>query len=222
MEKIWHRCLFQYIRCEPEESVIVLTEPPMNPPENREYMAEIMFETFGVKGIHIAVQAVMSLYSSWSIAEPDSLQKQLGLTGAVLDSGHGVTHVIPIYSGSVIGSCIKHIPLAGKEITKCFMKFLKERGEPIPPQDLIRVAKEVKEKYGYCCKDLLKELDKYDQKVEKNGKLMPSKKFRKYKVEDSYGGGGSYNIEVGYEQFMGPEMFFHPEIVDDKWTTSVD
>ena len=102
------------------------------------------------------------------------------------------------------------------------MKFLKERGEPIPPQDLIRVAKEVKEKYGYCCKDLLKELDKYDQKVEKNGKLMPSKKFRKYKVEDSYGGGGSYNIEVGYEQFMGPEMFFHPEIVDDKWTTSVD
>jgi actin-related protein 3 len=53
--------------------VVVLTEPPMNPPENREYMAEIMFETFGVKGIHIAVQAVMSLYSSWSIAEQDSL-----------------------------------------------------------------------------------------------------------------------------------------------------
>ncbi len=115
------------------------------------------------------------------------------MTGAVLDSGHGVTHVIPIYDGAVIGSCIKHIPLAGKEITKCFMKFLKERGEPIPPEDLIRVSKEVKEKYGYCCKDLLKELDKYDKPAEKNGKLMPSKKFRKYKVEDAYGG-GSYNI----------------------------
>ena len=36
MEKMWHRCLFNYLRCEPEESIIVLTEPPMNPPENRE------------------------------------------------------------------------------------------------------------------------------------------------------------------------------------------
>jgi actin-related protein 3 len=36
MEKMWHRCMFHYLRCEPEESVVVLTEPPMNPPENRE------------------------------------------------------------------------------------------------------------------------------------------------------------------------------------------
>jgi len=27
----------------------------MNPPENREQMAEIMFETFGVKGLFIGV-----------------------------------------------------------------------------------------------------------------------------------------------------------------------
>ena len=61
---MYHRTLFEYLRCEPEESVVVLTEPPMNPPENREQMAEIMFETFGVKGLYIGVQAVMSLYSN--------------------------------------------------------------------------------------------------------------------------------------------------------------
>jgi actin-related protein len=32
------------------------TEPPLNAPENREYTAEIMFETFNVKGLYIAVQ----------------------------------------------------------------------------------------------------------------------------------------------------------------------
>jgi actin-related protein len=36
MEKFWHRCLHDYLRCEPEETEVVLTEPPSNPPENRE------------------------------------------------------------------------------------------------------------------------------------------------------------------------------------------
>ena len=38
----------------------------MNPPENREYTAEIMFETFNVPGLYIAVQAVLALAASWS------------------------------------------------------------------------------------------------------------------------------------------------------------
>ena len=73
----------------------------------------------------------MSLYSNWAIAKPDSVQAKLGLTGTVCDSGHGVTHVIPIYQGQVIGSCIKHVPLAGEDMTNFFKKMLKERGEPI-------------------------------------------------------------------------------------------
>lgn len=32
------------------------TEPPLNPPENREYTAEIMFESFNIPGLYIAVQ----------------------------------------------------------------------------------------------------------------------------------------------------------------------
>lgn len=56
MERIWEHCFFKYLRCEPEEQYVMLTEPPMNAPENREYTAEIMFETFNVKGLHIAVQ----------------------------------------------------------------------------------------------------------------------------------------------------------------------
>jgi len=55
MEKFWHRSIFDYIRCEPEETTFILTEPPMNPPENRENMAEIFFETFNAEGLHIGV-----------------------------------------------------------------------------------------------------------------------------------------------------------------------
>lgn len=55
MEKFWHRAIYSYLRCEPEEHRFILTEPPMNTPENREQMAEIMFETFNVKGLFVGV-----------------------------------------------------------------------------------------------------------------------------------------------------------------------
>lgn len=37
-------------------SCVLQTEPPLNTPENREYTAEIMFESFNVPGLYIAVQ----------------------------------------------------------------------------------------------------------------------------------------------------------------------
>lgn len=55
MEKFWHRSIFDYMRAEPDETIFILTEPPMNPPENRESMAEIFFETFNAKGLNISV-----------------------------------------------------------------------------------------------------------------------------------------------------------------------
>ena len=38
-------------------------------------------------------------------------------------SGDGVTHVIPVADGYVIGSCIKHIPIAGRGLFLRFTKF---------------------------------------------------------------------------------------------------
>jgi len=39
------------------------------------------------------------------------------MTGTVIDAGDGVTHVFPVCDGYVISSCVKHIPLAGRDIT---------------------------------------------------------------------------------------------------------
>lgn len=56
------------------------------------------------------------------------------LTGTVVDSGDGVTHVVPVVDGFVVGSCIKSMPLAGSNITSHVQRMLRERGEPIPPE----------------------------------------------------------------------------------------
>ncbi len=121
MEKFWHRAIYSQLRCEPEEHRFILTEPPLNTPENREQMAEIMFETFNVKGLFIGVQATLALYAQ--ISGPESRTMGKGdLTGTVIDSGDGVTHVFPVSDGFVIASCVRHIPLAGKDITKFILQ----------------------------------------------------------------------------------------------------
>ena len=91
----YDRSIFDYLRVDPEDHVFMLTEPPMNAPENRESMAEIMFETFNVQGLYIGVQAVLALYSNQYVNSVDK-GGHFDLTGTVLDSGDGVTHVIPV------------------------------------------------------------------------------------------------------------------------------
>lgn len=196
----------------------------------REYTAEIMFETFGVPGLYIAVQAVMALAASWSA------QSERTLTGTVIDSGDGVTHVIPVAEGYVIGSAIKHIPLAGRDITQFIMNFLRDRKEPIPPEELLLAARKIKEQNCYVSPDIAKEYAKYDSD--------PTKFFRMYrgtkKVVHLFicrhcpcvvpvpchlslllllQGGAEYQADVGYERFLGPEIFFNPEIFSSDFLT---
>ena len=132
-----NRRFVNFKSAEPEDHYFLLTEPPMNPPENREYLAEIMFESFNVPGMYIAVQAVLALTASWTARASGDRS----LTGTVIDSGDGVTHVIPVAEGYVIGSCIKHIPIAGRDITQFISSLLKEREFGIPPEQAMEVAK---------------------------------------------------------------------------------
>ena len=72
------------------------------------------------------------------------------------------------------------------------------------------IARTIKEKYGYVCKDLVAEYKKFDEKKKADdGNWYLSNKFKKY-IHKPSSGGQSVEIDVGYERFLGPEMFFHP------------
>ena len=236
MEKFWHQSIYNYLKCDPQEHYFVLTEPPMNPPENRENIAEIFFETFNVPGLYIGVQAVLALIGCNSTFQRDpesevkdsiALEQEQAineLTGVVVDSGDGVTHVVPICSGFVLGSNIKHIPIAGRRITKFMEQMIRDRGEKISTEDLYFATMKLKEKHGYVAeRDLLEEFAKFDRKIkdDKTGLFSQPKEFRKFK------GNGKiskkpYEFVPGYEVFLGPEAFFSPEIIDKNWRTGLD
>jgi len=176
-------------------------------PENRELTAEIMFETFNVKGLYIAVQAVLALCASWTSKQV----VERTLTGTVVDAGDGVTHIIPVADGYVIGSCIKHIPIAGRDITNFIQLLMRERETNIPPDDAMDVAKRVKEQYCYVCPDMAKEFRKYDED--------PAKWIKNTSGETKKG--TRWHCDVAYERFLGPEIFFNPEICNPDWTVPV-
>lgn len=46
--------------------------------------------------------------------------------------------------GYVIGSCIKHIPIAGRDITFFIQQLLRDREVGIPPEQSLETAKAVK------------------------------------------------------------------------------
>jgi actin-related protein 3 len=205
MEQVWQHCIFKYLRAEPEDHYFCLTEPPLNAPENREFTAEVMFETFNVPGLYIAVQAVLALAASWT--SKDCTEKTL--TGTVIDSGDGVTHVIPVSDGYVIPSCIKSMDLAGKTVSNFIQMLHRERDEGIPAAQQLEVAKQIKEKFSYVCPDICKEFAKYDAE--------PSKWFKVYEAVDSVSR-KPIKVDVGYERFLGPEVFFNPEIFSNEYS----
>ena len=160
-----------------------------------------MFESFNCAGLYIAVQAVLALAASWT----SSKVSDRSLTGTVIDSGEGVTHVIPVAEGYVIGSSIKSIPVAGRDITYFVQSLLRDRGEP---DSSLKTAERIKEEFCYVCPDIVKEFSKYDQKPEQ---------FGKYPVQ--YPNGKSVTVDVGHERFLAPEIFFNPEIYSSDFLT---
>lgn len=173
----------------------------MNPPENRENTAEIFFESFNCAGLYIAVQAVLALAASWTSAKVSDRS----LTGTVIDSGDGVTHVIPVAEGYVIGSSIKSIPIAGRDITYFVQSLLRDRGEA---DSSLKTAQEIKEEHCYVCPDIVKEFSRYDR---------DPTKFAKHVVRQP--GGREVQVDVGYERFLAPEIFFNPEIYSSDFLT---
>ncbi|KAI1778497.1 actin family [Hypoxylon cercidicola] len=187
MQHLWDYTFFEKMKIDPRGRKILLTEPPMNPLKNREQMCEVMFERYGFGGVYVAIQAVLALYAQ-------------GLSsGVVVDSGDGVTHIVPVYESVVLNHLTRRLDVAGRDVTRNLIALLLRRGYALNRTADFETVRQIKEKLCYVSYDL--ELDK--RLSEDTTVLVES-----YTLPDGR------VIRVGSERFEAPECLFQPHLVD--------
>jgi len=184
---VWNYAFFEKMKINPKNSKVLLTEPPMNPKENREKMVQTMFETYGFQAVYIAIQAVLTLYA------------QGLLTGVVVDSGDGVTHIVPVYEGFSLPHLTRRLNVAGRNITRYLIKLLLLRGYAFNRTADFETVRQIKEQFCYVG---------YDLELEKRLALETTVLIEKYTLPDGR------IIKIGAERFEAPEALFNPNLVD--------
>lgn len=150
LEKIYTHIFENELVVDPYDHKVFISEIPLNyPKENREKLAQIMFETFNVSGLYIQDQAVLSLYA-------------YGKTdGIVVDLSDSYTHFYPISDGYTVKNNVKYLNIGGRDLTEFMLKLLiQENGHDINID--YRDAKNIKEKVCFVAMDYFDEIKYVD------------------------------------------------------------
>ncbi|NXT84784.1 ACL7A protein, partial [Zapornia atra] len=170
------------MKTQPEEHAVLVSVPPLCSITDKERYAEMMFEGFDVPAIHVAYQSLLSMYS-------------YGKTSAlVVESGHGSSHVVPIYEGYVMRSATGRADCAGLDVTAYLMALLNE-SEYMLTEHQLDIAQDLKEKCCYTSLDLLQDFS------------LPVQKQVNYELPDGH------VIPVGKERFLCAEVLFNPALL---------
>ncbi|KAG7218119.1 hypothetical protein INR49_010973 [Caranx melampygus] len=131
------------------------------------------------------MQAVLSLYATGRT------------TGVVLDSGDGVTHVVPIYEGFAIPHSIMRVDIAGRDVSRYLRLLLRKEGYNFNTSAEFEVVRTIKERACYLSLNPQKDETLETEKAQ-------------YVLPD-----GS-TLNIGPARFRAPELLFRPDLIGDE------
>jgi actin-related protein len=70
-------------------------------------------------------------------------------TGVVVDSGDGVTHIVPVFDGFSLPHLTRRLDIAGRDVTRYLIKLLLMRGYAFNRTADFETVREIKEKLCY-------------------------------------------------------------------------
>ncbi|ELK24568.1 PREDICTED: actin-like protein 7B [Myotis davidii] len=183
VQSIWEYIFYTAMRILPEEHAVLVSDPPLSPSSNREKYAELLFETFGIPAMHVTSQSLLSIYSYGRT------------TGMVVESGHGVSHVVPISEGNVLPGLAGRADYAGGDLTNYLLQLLNEAGHKFT-DDHLHIVEHIKK---MCCYAALQPEEEVCLALEE---LRVDYELPDGKV-----------ITIGHERFQCAEMLFKPTLV---------
>ena len=98
---MWEYIFEKELNLDPKNINILLTDSPLNLKENKQQLAEIMFEKFRVESLSIINTAVLSLFSTGKTS------------GIVVESGEGVSYTVPVFEGYALPHAVHKLDIAG-------------------------------------------------------------------------------------------------------------
>ncbi|NXL61497.1 ACT1 protein, partial [Chordeiles acutipennis] len=116
LEELWHRVFYQELGVCPEEVAVLATDSPPSLAVNREKIAELLFEGFGVPAMLVLPRSLLVAYSYGRT------------TGVVVGSGAGVSYAAGVREGYALPHATFHLDIAGDALTLFLGQLLQSRG----------------------------------------------------------------------------------------------
>ncbi|KAM6126492.1 actin-like [Phoenicopterus ruber ruber] len=133
LEELWHRVFYQELGVCPEEVAVLATDAPLSPTANREKVAELLFEGFGVPAMLVLPRSLLAAYSYGRTA------------GVVVGSGAGTSYVAGVQEGYALPHTTFRLDVAGDALTLYLGRLLGSRGVRLGADSLRRL------KETCCC-----------------------------------------------------------------------
>ncbi|MBN2156529.1 MAG: rod shape-determining protein [Candidatus Lokiarchaeota archaeon] len=174
---------YNVLRTDPSKVKVIYPENALTPLDTKKYITRLFFETYRVRSVYIANAPVMALFSA-------------GLTtGMLVESGEGLTWIVPIIDGEVVTHAVQKLTLSGKDVSEYLRTLLLGYGVNITSTAQKEILRDIKEKTCFIALN--------PEEVAKHNKDITS-----YILPDGESVKFPMSVRVN-----APEILFHPELL---------